>query len=450
LPVEHRLVEELRLRAFVGGDFLECDLVDGFFTNVDEESKLYTDGSVAAPLEPYARAAGAIVQVTATGKVVRAITFVVPRGWPRTAAAAEFLAFILGARFNGGGLPLVTDCQAVWSSAVGGPRVAMHPKKPWAAVWADFDFSGVQALKVKAHLSLQQAEAIGQSSLWAGNQHADSAAKRAAKEALPSEFWCKALDAVATSRRAFLRGAAQVLAAYPRPVETAEPAASKRVEAVTSANLVLIHGHEFATVPGTKRWICLRCSLSCGNSRKEGLATARCASVVPVIAGVVAGARVCGHMPRFAFAVGSRLPVVCCVRCGSHTEGGARVVGLARQCPASRRVGAKFGAAEALSKGARYRLGRFLRGLHPVRNLSLDGPFAALPSDVLWRAREAWPPGPFAGGSAAVGACFSEAWADGPMDLDCDDDPWPEGPGGLGEAFCDGPWPDGPPDLALE
>ncbi len=37
------------------------------------------------------------------------------------------------------------------------------------------------------------------------------------------------------------------------------------------------------------------------------------------------------------------------------------------------------------SKGAQYRLGRFLKGKQPTRELALDGPFRMLPSELAWR-----------------------------------------------------------------
>jgi hypothetical protein len=87
-----------------------------------------------------------------------------------------------------------------------------------------------------------------------------------------------------------------------------------------------------------------------------------------------------------------------------------------------------------VSKGAQYRLGRFLKGKHPLREAILDGPYELLPTNELWRARVAWPTMVVGSGSVcedvpdagSVGH-FDNPWAEGPLELE-DVDPWPEGP----------------------
>ena len=119
------------------------------------------------------------------------------------------------------------------------------------------------------------------------------------------------------------------------------------------------------------------------------------------------------------------------IGCGCYAE--ARPIGLTRQCgPAGP------------SKGGRYRLGRFLRGLHPTRDVWLGGPYRALPSLSGW-----------AGGAGGLGDRGSvnegsvvvvDAGVQVPA---CHfDDPWAEGPGEFDVAFGEDPWPEGPPDLA--
>ena len=57
-----------------------------------------------------------------------------------------------------------------------------------------------------------------------------------------------------------------------------------------------------------------------------------CAGGVAVAAAVVAGARAAGHRPLVGFIVESRMPVVCCTRCGCHSEAGSNILGLGRRC----------------------------------------------------------------------------------------------------------------------
>ena len=154
---------------------------------------------------------------------------------------------------------------------------------------------------------------------------ADKAAKERALEALPPDLWCKEMTSVLASRKAFLRGAAEVRAEYPRPSLWVDPGLERRVEQATSSHLEVVHGHEVVQLPDKGRWMCVVCSLTCGGSLRETFVRTSCKPLVPVLAGVLAGARASGHQPRIAYIIGSRVPVVCCIGCGCHTEGGSNV-----------------------------------------------------------------------------------------------------------------------------
>ena len=161
-----------------------------------------------------------------------------------------------------------------------------------------------------------------------------------------------------------------------------------------------------------------------------------CSSPVAPIVACSAGATAGGHRPWFAFIRGTRVPVVCCVLCGSYTEANSNVIGLVRACPV--RAGNLGGRARP-SKGAQCRLGRFLRGLHPIRDVALGGPFKELPSVALWRPGEAWAFWrPEDSSHAAVSGRPANSHLDddeGSVVWECDppidpDEPWPEGPVG--------------------
>ena len=429
VPAAHLPELNMQIRPVTGTAYLDREVLEtSYFQHEAAASRLYVDGSALAPTDPFSRAAGAIYQVAEDGSLIRGLSFVVPAGWPQTAAAAEHLAFYVAAAYSAPGLSIVTDCGSVFASATRGPAYAEHPKRPWAAVWASFDSTRLGAvLKVKAHLTEEQSSCRGEGHLWRGNDMADKAAKERALEALPPDLWCKEMTSVLASRKAFLRGAAEVLAEYPRPSLWVDPGLERRVEQATSSHLEVVHGHEVVQLPDKGRWMCVVCSLTCGGSLRETFVRTSCKPLVPVLAGVLAGARASGHQPRVAYIIGSRVPVVCCIGCGCHTEGGSNVIGLARRCVAS-------GPKAMLSKGAQYRLGRFLKGKHPLREATLDGPYELLPTNELWRARVAWPTMLVGSGSVcedvpdagSVGH-FDNPWAEGPMELE-EVDPWPEGP----------------------
>ena len=95
--------------------------------------------------------------------------FRVPAGWPQTAAASEHLAFTVAHDYSQQGMVPVTDCGSVFRSALSGLAYATRPKRPWAAVWRNIRCGWMQPpVKVKAHFSREQCEAIGQGDLWAG------------------------------------------------------------------------------------------------------------------------------------------------------------------------------------------------------------------------------------------------------------------------------------------
>ena len=122
-------------------------------------------------------------------------------------------------------------------------------------------------MKVKAHLTEEQSKAIDQHDLWHGNDVADSAAKDRAEKALPPEAICKSLDETAAARASFYRGAAKLLAAYPRPAALVEPSRSQAMEQVTLTEFVLYRGRELAWAEHVGRYVCLACSSSCRAER---------------------------------------------------------------------------------------------------------------------------------------------------------------------------------------
>ena len=83
-------------------------------------------------------------------------------------------------------------------------------------------------------------------------------------------------------------------------------------------------------------------------------------------------------------------------------------------------------------------MGRFLRGIHPTRNVPLDGPYRVLPSEAVWRVPEeafaGWDPGEGSTGMAGRGSGDQSGEAAWP-EMEVDE-----------VAPCLEPWPEGPPD----
>ncbi len=147
-----------------------------------------------APLSVYALAAGAVVQLNEQGEIIRYSTRVVLAGWPQTAAAAGHLCIAISRQFCEEGVQLATDCGSVFLAALNGPAWAIHEKRPWAAVGADFGAHFGPVTKANAHLSLEQATAGGQGDLWRGNAAADSLCEVRANLHLPPEGLCQQLS----------------------------------------------------------------------------------------------------------------------------------------------------------------------------------------------------------------------------------------------------------------
>ena len=366
---------------------------------------------------------------------MRGLTFVVPAGWPQTAAASEHLAYSIAHDYSAQGMTAVTDCGSVFRSAAEGLAYATHPKRPWAAVWAEVRPGWMLApVKVKAHFTKEQMVAIGQGHLWAGNDFVDRAAKDRAALALPPEAVCNELDAIEEARAQFYRGAARVLAAYPPPSALVDPSLRKAAVLADSRQLVLYRGHELALLPSSGRWVCLGCSASCSSPKRTDLLARSCPSNSAAVAQCIAGARAGGHIPWVAFVQGSRVPLVCCVLCGCFSEGCSNVIGLRKLC--SHQASAPKGPEP--SKGAQYRLGRFLKGRHPTRDVALEGPFRSLPSELVWRPFVLSPR--LGDGSDGIVHDLVDQFAAGPEAIVLDEEAWQFPPEG------EDPWPEGPPD----
>ena len=159
---------------------------------------VYTDGSCFCGTDPILASAGAAaVQVYPDGTPARAAWVTLPSWLPQTAASAEHTAVSLAVSIDPTrSLEVYTDCAGVVASAKNRQWATQH-SRPFAALWRDMPLTAWPTVeKVKAHRSLEQAQAEGDLKHWHGNEAADSYAKGAAMHNLPAKVLQEAQERV--------------------------------------------------------------------------------------------------------------------------------------------------------------------------------------------------------------------------------------------------------------
>ena len=100
-----------------------------------------------------------------------------------------------------------------------GARAADHPASPHAGIWREINRDCfAEVLKVKAHLSKEQAEATGYAAHWQGNLFVDRLAKETAKGYGVTEAQRDDFDRHDVHEARMLRSAAVLLADWPVPM----------------------------------------------------------------------------------------------------------------------------------------------------------------------------------------------------------------------------------------
>ena len=126
-----------------------------------EGGPVFLDGSCLDSSAGYARAAAPLVQLGEDGRPKTTVTLCVPSDWEQTAAAAEHLAAAVFDKAAEPGLVAVTDCYSVRRAACEGLRWAEAERRPWAALWRRMSWGWSCFVKVKAHLTRDEAAAMG-------------------------------------------------------------------------------------------------------------------------------------------------------------------------------------------------------------------------------------------------------------------------------------------------
>ena len=181
------------------------------------------------------------------------------------------------------------------------------------------------------------------------------------------------LQSERAARSAWLRGIGSVLGSWPQASLSLPGKRARRAlqgHNVCVELLQVYHSHTIIFVGHRRRWVCVACGRSTRCRGRRAFERATCKrpggnSAEEKVA-KSARARALQHDPKWGVTTGGA-PLLVCLRCGSVSE--AREGGMKNECP---------GAPQ--STGASYRLGRFLKGLHPrqagveVRHLGLGRP----------------------------------------------------------------------------
>ena len=387
---------------------------------------------------PLARAAYAAVQLAEDGTVLRCVVGAVPPSFPQTADVAEHMAVLAVANSTSPDDPVVvvSDCASVVQAFAIGAVLADRAHRPHAGLWRRIARDNItDIIKVKAHLTREEAEARGELLHWRGNDMADHYAKDTAWKSGCSEGQRKAFDAAVKVETVSFRTAATLLAEWPVPspdLATLARARSGRNRRYRPAWL----RHQFVWVHHLRRWRCTECGAS-----KRSRASA--VDLKPCLGQSLMQLQLhSSHRLLAAHLVEDEGLVLFCTRCCQYAE--SRACGLAEPCGGCGPRG------QGPSKGGLYRRQRFLAGLHPKKSgVRLEQafryfpePFCAVPAVVRTALAaaggEAAADGgevPIPGAAAAGGEEFPCAAARTSLD-DPEEDPMATMDGTLGDSAC--------------
>ena len=227
-----------------------------------DDAPTFIDGSCACPSDRWlARAAYAIRQQTAKGST-QVIVGTVPAHAPQTAAHAEHLGAAMFRLRASSGATAVVDCGSVLTAAEHREKMSMGNH-----VHSDLsqeEDSGACFRKTKAHRSLQEAKAQGDLDNFVGNQIVDDLCRNRAAALLPEKWEVKAYLANAEATKAYLRFAAQMLAAFHEHQRTLWQTAKDARKAQASRKPVRLElpqqEHAWSWDSRSRRWVCTLCN----------------------------------------------------------------------------------------------------------------------------------------------------------------------------------------------
>ena len=167
------------------GDTIICKIdgveVDHANFSWEPGTIVYTDGSCKHVSDPeIAVAASAAVQITSEGQRLTA-TLAISSEFPRSAVVAEHMALFVASYFATPDAPLTvaSDCQAVVQGAGQSMESKMNYSRKMGGFWVMIGGNIEKVLKVKAHLTRQEAADRNELGFHAGNELADHCANQA-------------------------------------------------------------------------------------------------------------------------------------------------------------------------------------------------------------------------------------------------------------------------------
>ena len=356
----HPVPQQLQLFAEVDGVSISIDQFPGFDLRL---GPVYSDGSAFHSNSPLASAGFAVCQIR-DGKVIRLIWGRVPAPLPQISDVAEHLAAMVAAQYTANGpIELVTDCASVVSAFSEGPELATSHKRPHAGYWSNIsEHAFGDVLKVKAHLSLRQAQVTGQERFWKGNELVDLEAKRAASHLAPPVDKVK-LYAEQTGRAVRLfKGVATMLDKWPEfPFELKKIERSKQPTRPAKQKDSL--AHSFSWDSHLSRWRCELCGVQ-KRTQKHRIDKTPC----PGRSRVMHSSKIHASHKLWVAPLldGSHWPLLYCNLCGAHSS--VRLQNLTHSCLGE------------LAVGKTRLLSRLRFGLHPSRNIRLGKPYRFRPA----------------------------------------------------------------------
>ncbi len=226
--------------------------------------RVYGDGSCSPnDIRGLARAAVAIVQVNDWGKLIRAFTFPLPRAFPQTSQASEFVMLAQARRMLEGAAVVYSDCLNVVTAASLTARRALAPGKLYAGInldrWqvADGDKLISSVKWVKSHRALGDHDDEETARDIRANAEADRLAKQAVADHRPPSALQKAtLDFFAKRAPHVAKAIAVALSTFPPAEEQRMTRLARPPRNQEEAEKKQVHWWRFEEL----RWRCGICS----------------------------------------------------------------------------------------------------------------------------------------------------------------------------------------------
>jgi hypothetical protein len=317
-----------------------------------EGDAIYVDGSCFNSRVPgHQVAAAAAVQVDDNGMLKLGVYAVLPGTVPLTSMAGEHVSLVLvklGLR-AGQSACIVSDCATVVKD--GTYMVpGLEYKRVYAGIWRELEGHDLHFIKMKAHLSREQAVKDGLGHLWHGNYRVDLLAKKAALEWSSNEALIREVEAARKLVRTYYTYAQDVAALWKQEVTASDVQWARRKSVQKQRR-----EHTWEWNPISRRFRCTLCLVTVAS--KHGRARAKwCMGRPRGAAGTLAYFASMGHLLRQIRGDRGVVLYTFCAWCGCYASG--KGVNLNKQCRKE-------------ASGQRARLKKLLEGKHPTNGVRI-------------------------------------------------------------------------------